>query len=85
MYVEEGAIATIPLKLSRAGGEPVVMKAMPDAPLRELLSKYCLEHGTGALSAASARLRFDGEMLDLSLTPKQADLEEDDMLEVVGR
>ena len=69
------------LSIRIGGGESEVLPVTPGMTLRELLSVYQARNPD--VSLAKARLKFDGSDLNLSRTIADAELEDEDMLELV--
>ncbi len=79
--VHEETTKTISVKLSEPGGRSsAVIQMACSAPLSELVARYRAENPK---VPAKARLRFDGDIINLKQSADDLDLEDDDMLEVV--
>ena len=79
--VHEEATKTISVKLSEPGGRSsAVIQITCSAPLSQLVARYRAENPK---VTAKARLRFDGDIINLKQSADDLDLEDDDMLEVV--
>ena len=83
---EEAAEATIKVKLRTANGkQQVQMSVVPSATFASLLKRYCDEHGEGSLTPSMLNMEFDGEKLDLTQTPAQLEIEDDDIIEITRK
>ncbi len=70
------------LSLSLRGKETVSVKAKPATKLSSLVEHYARK--TGVRDASTLRLKWEGETADLSRTVADLELEDDDMLDIVG-
>ena len=82
---ERPTVETVKLHLSYQARPKVVLSHPVDAPLSELLAAFCAAaHPPGSLPPPKRlQISFDGDRVDGKKTPRQLELEEDDLLEVV--
>ena len=82
---ERPQVETVKLHLSYQARPKVVLSHPVDAPLSELLAAFCAAaHPPGSLPPPKRlQISFDGDRVDGKKTPRQLELEEDDLLEVV--
>ncbi|XP_065840127.1 small ubiquitin-related modifier 1-B-like [Oscarella lobularis] len=70
----------INLKVMGQDNSEVHFKIRKTTQMRKLKQAYCERQGLGI---NSVRFLFDGQRIDDDMTPKQLDMEEDDVIEVM--
>ena len=86
VWAAEKAEATMKVMLRTAKSkESIPMEIAPSATFASLLERFCAMPQADGLTPAQLNLLFDGDPLDLQRTPEQAELEDEDIIEVTKR
>ena len=80
MSEESKAKTQLNIRLKDMHGQEVFFKVLPTTTFRKILSAYCNKTG---LTASAVRLLFEGEQLALTQSPKELEMENDDVIDVM--
>ena len=69
LEANEKAARRMKLRLSRSNFAACTLQPLADAPLRDLVALYCETHAKD-VQPSQVRLEFDGEVLELSKSPR---------------
>jgi|TARA_B100000524_G_scaffold336201_1_gene225938 hypothetical protein len=75
----------VKLKLSHNSEPALIVITGYDAPFSQLISSYCKRAMGGEVDPTCVQLRFDGDILNPNQKPRDLDMEDQDMIEIVLR
>ena len=70
------------IRLKNMDGSEVYFKVLQTTPFRKIISAFCTKTG---LSSSNVRLMFEGESITGNMTPKELELEDNDVIDVLSQ